>query len=1404
MVRCQRALVFLMAAVLLAGAAGADDLQLLANGPGADPNVLFDLSIEWPTSGAAYNDGDSGSGTNCTGRAPNEGSDNIGSCYQPTFAYLGYFDGAKCYQYDSSNGWFKPNGAANATDHSCTGSKWSGNFLNWAAMTAVDEFRQALTGGNRGVDTSSVTVLQRSNVDVSYGSLAGGNVFPIKKIGTTTAPNNVSPGTVTPYSNSKIYVYNHNLQLDVGSTPGGHDLAQNLNARVKVCDAGSGLESNCVSYATSNKPVGLIQQDSSKMRFGVMSYLLDTSQSRDGGVLRAKMAYVGPVMKDATGSLVPNPSPEWSSADGTFFQNPDPADAASSGVANSGAINYINKFGMNGNVTPDGHQLKSYDPIGEIFYEAIRYYKHESPTPEYSSGLTTVMKDSFPVITSWNDPIQYSCQKNFIVGINDANPWLDKRLPGTAFKTATIPKPGGGTTALIANDFGEPSNPDLGIKAFSDDGDSGVAAWTDRVGDLEGLTGTSQNVGGDDSGLTGQGFDNNAGNPKKIVRLGHEMGTYPYAGKQNSYFIAGLAFYANTEDLRSDFDGNQTVATFLVDTQEFTTGGRLLGNMNMLWLAAKYGGFVDSNNNGVPDVSTEWDADGDGVPDNYVLASNPQKMVGGLNRAFNDILRRNQPNSFAAASVPTVQSQANQIAFLASFFPAEMRTIWSGHLRGYLIDPSTGLPPVDAATLIARQDSPDNANIDPSNPTGNSRRPLWDAARVLGYTNPYTALNPGDAPTAVTPSVTPWPGRKLVYSVTNAGQVPDTRVDFTDNVTETHWGNLKGFLGIAGNPQAQDLIDFLRGDRDTMLKKDVFPDLNGSPPDARSYNYQDPAEYVGATVVPAYLHKLGDVFHSDPAILAGPQNFAYFSTDLHGYATAFAAKHAKRRRVLFVGSDDGFVHGFDAGVWGRDNARFPSTWDAGTGREIFGYAPRAALASVKNTFVGFATSAPYTYTVDGGPALGDVFTDDQFNGNPNPANRRWHTLLVGGLRQGGNSVYALDVTQADLYQADGTIAGSADAAPACLNGAAGCSDGAHDNIEYPRLLWELTDASASPLGQTWSRPVVGRIETLVSSAPALANNPHPCVADNTRTCVDHYVAIFGGGFDPSLGNTLGTAIYVVDVETAHVLFKGTTGTRSGSGPAVSFGSIPADVAAVDLNDDGYLDRLYVGDLEGQLWKVDLTPDTTGATSRGEESSGSVTYLPFEIFDATASEPFYMEPTAVLVSVDAAGGKTVGIALGSGNRADLLDNTSNPQRFYFVVDPPGNATTLTLSDLADASSGATSSHGWFFPFPDPTEKTTTTALSEAGTLLFTTFRVTANNQCAADGLSRLYGLGYATGAPPAGQPASQELGPGAALGISGSVSEGGAIITIIQEQGGALQLEQAGQTIHTSIRNWKEQ
>jgi type IV pilus assembly protein PilY1 len=154
---------------------------------------------------------------------------------------------------------------------------------------------------------------------------------------------------------------------------------------------------------------------------------------------------------------------------GTFVVNPDTDDATSSSVTNSGVINYVNKFG-------DANGYKTYDPAAELYYAALRYYRKLGNYSAFTSGLTTAMKDNFPVITDWDDPMINACQKNFIIYIGDTNTHGDVDLPGTSWPV------GGNQTSVTAPSDDAASN--MGTSPVSGSG-SGVTAWTNSIGNQE-------------------------------------------------------------------------------------------------------------------------------------------------------------------------------------------------------------------------------------------------------------------------------------------------------------------------------------------------------------------------------------------------------------------------------------------------------------------------------------------------------------------------------------------------------------------------------------------------------------------------------------------------------------------------------------------------------------------------------------------------------------------------------------------------------------------------------------------------------------------------------------------------------------------------------------------------------
>jgi len=598
------------------------------------------------------------------------------AAYTSASTYLGYFDPNKCYLYNydavEANRYFYPAGAA--VNRVCTGAddaKWSGNFLNWATMQTIDPFRWALTGGYRVVDTPTTTVIEKA-----WASGQGGTAnFPNRTLANAAAIAAATPFAVAGF-NMRIQGLGNKMRFtvsgNVDNAPTAWQSAINpLNAnttyevsvRVKVCDptpAAGPLETNCKAYANGNyKPEGLLQGYSDRIRYSAFGYLNDGNIKRDGGVLRARQKFIGPLTPVPGGLPAVNAVREWDADTGVFTLNPDAADAANTAaafgvaVANSGVMNYLNKFGS------FAGSYKTYDPVSELYYAAVRYFKNLGNVAAWTSmaGASAATKttwiDGFPVITDWDDPILWSCQRNFILGIGDVNTHADKNLPGATPNGNEPPKP-----------------PEVSADLTVD-----AVVATNKVGALEGL--------------------------------GAALGTVnPYNGccNNNSALMAGLAYDSNTRDIRPDdpakpnTQGKQTIQTYWLDVLEYST----YKNTNQYYLAAKYGGFkvpagYDPYGNAAPLPQAWWHTNADMIgnppqprPDNYFVASRPDDMVAGLTAAFSSIASalKAYTTSFSTA-LPQVTLAGNRS--YAAQYDAET---WTGELvaNSLSFDPDTGTP----------------------------------------------------------------------------------------------------------------------------------------------------------------------------------------------------------------------------------------------------------------------------------------------------------------------------------------------------------------------------------------------------------------------------------------------------------------------------------------------------------------------------------------------------------------------------------------------------------------------------------------------------------------------------------------------------------------------------------------
>jgi len=222
--------------------------------------------------------------------------------------------------------------------------------------------------------------------------------------------------------------------------------------------------------------------------------------------------------------------------------------------------------------------------------------------------------------------------------------------------------------------------------------------------------------------------------------------------------------------------------------------------------------------------------------------------------------------------------------------------------------------------------------------------------------------------------------------------------------------------------------------------------------------------------------KLGDIFHSKPVVV-GPPSLFYFD---EGYSTggtsSFVNLKAQRKRVVYVGTNDGMLHAFLSGTY------VSGSYDAGTGEELFGYVPYNLLEHLAEFLPGDLTK--HGYYADSSPRVADVWIDTNSNGSKESS--EWRTVLISGFRKGGYGYFALDVTDPPTST---------------------------DYTNFPKVLWEYTDSAN--VGESWSEPFIGKVK----------------VTDGS-TVRDRWVAIFGGGV--GTGN-VGRSLVVLDIATGHAL-----------------------------------------------------------------------------------------------------------------------------------------------------------------------------------------------------------------------------------------------------------------------------
>jgi len=747
----------------------------------------------------------------------------------------------------------------------------------------------------------------------------------------------------------------------------------------------------------------------------------------------------------------------------------------------------------------------------------------------------------------------------------------------------------------------------------------------------------------------------------------------------------------------------------------------------------------------------------------FYASNNAEELATAITSAVTDIIGKSQ--AFTAATVPATRTADGGNIYTSLFVPSD-QAYWEGHLKLFQITSAGDILDANGACALLNPSPPGECK---SGQVAPSAVPFWDAGEEI----------PDPA------------GRSLYTSLPATGKAAfDTSLAVSalgDPASALDDLTLADLALYPGNGQTTV----------TGLKDAIVQNIRGCVMGTG----------VGATACVRRPWLLGDIFHSNPLVVGRPRSFINEAS--YG---AFALAHGDRTNVIYAGANDGFLHAFHAGDW--QPTATPPSYDRGTGEELFGFMPWPARRNAR--YLPIDTGARDYYFVDGSPAAADVWfypTATTPSSGKALDGSEWHTVVAGGLRQGGRAYYALDVT-------DPSAGG------------------------FPSYLWELPAENApaadlAAIGETWGQPILTKVQVEIGGKP-----------------YERWVAIVSGGYhktsDPNdalnynAASTTGRGIYIIDVTNGRVLGVKRFTPAATDGRQLMLYAMPSTPSVFDIDHDGYADVIYIGDLGGNVWKwvlkydplrgnklgdavndaADVTQPTTRFRRWFAAQADGTSPLGVAVGGVTYYKSIFFSPAGAFAQ------NRFWLAFGTGERAALTrahDTTvlTENNRFYSVKDEdpfdrrPTPIAMLTEADLADQSASATCPNlaarsGYFFRVADGEKFVTDADIFSYWVITSTFTPASGTDPCAAGGNASLYifklfcGQGffydsssYAEGtgdlpgggpggngglsdpsAPDYGDPASRhlELGAGMPTDPRVTVSPDGTRVVITQQDG----------------------
>lgn len=364
----------------------------------------------------------------------------------------------------------------------------------------------------------------------------------------------------------------------------------------------------------------------------------------------------------------------------------------------------------------------------------------------------------------------------------------------------------------------------------------------------------------------------------------------------------------------------------------------------------------------------------------------------------------------------------------------------------------------------------------------------------------------------------------------------------------------------------------------------------------------------------------GDIVNSQVWYTAEPiNNYSY-----KGYTT-YAKSMAKRLPMVYVGGNDGMLHGFSAV----------------TGDEKIAYVPKGVIRNLSEL-----TKPAYNhlYFVDGSPFTGDVDMGDS-------SATDWRTVLVGTLGAGGRGYFVLDVSK------PGSPSGTTDGAVTnSFTKTNASSLVLLDNTASPSDAYDVNSVNAD-LGHMFASPVTDDSSPHSTNQITLMNNGRwAVVMGNGYNSINERPVLliqYLSGTDRSI-KTIAAAQRKSELSS-----DATAGARSNS--TANGLSAPR---LVDLNGDGSPDVIYAGDLKGNLWKFDVS--AANPSNWGIAFDGSPLHIAKHVQgDTSTLQPITVAP---ITKVNSRGVRGMMVSYGTGRSITEADRTdTSVQTIYSVLD-----------------------------------------------------------------------------------------------------------------------------------------